>query len=452
MTTCGKSGALAPRASPSTRPPVLLFGTATGVLVTNLFAPQTLVGVMGASLGLAPMASGLMAMTTLLGYAAGLFLLVPLADVAPHRRLVRAMLAVAAAAAATAACSPSAALLLAALFVLGAASSVIQVLVPIAAAMVGPEIRGRVIGDIMGGLMVGILLSRPLASLLADTLGWRAFYAASAVASLALGRALVRGIPDRPPPPGPRYLDLIVSLGSLLRREPVLRRRAASAALSMAAFSLFWTAVALRLAQPPYSVGQRGIAVFALVGAAAAFITPWVGRAGDRGWTRPVTAISHLGMIGALPWRPGPQAPGTAAMRPGSRWAWRPSSWMPASPATRHWDGAPSICWIPRPAAASTHCSSACSFLAARPDPHWPAWHGAWASGKRYARPARRSGWQPCWFLAPRNENRGRGPGSGTVRRSRLSGRAGRPGSSRCWRCRAWSAVLPACGSGAAGY
>jgi len=166
--------------------------------------------------------------------------------------------------------------------------------------MVGPEIRGRVIGDIVGGLMVGILLSRPLASLLADTLGWRAFYAASAMASLALGRALVRGIPDRLPPPGPRYLDLIVSLGSLLRREPVLRRRAASAALSMAAFSLFWTAVALRLAQPPYSVGQRGIAVFALVGAAAAFITPWVGRAGDRGWTRPVTAISHLGMIGAF--------------------------------------------------------------------------------------------------------------------------------------------------------
>lgn len=300
MTTCGKSGALAPPASPSTRPPVLLFGTATGVLVTNLFAPQTLVGVMGASLGLAPMSSGLMAMITLLGYAAGLFLLVPLADVAPHRRLVRAMLAVAAAAAATAACSPSAALLLAALFVLGAASSVIQVLVPIAAAMVGPDIRGRVIGDIMGGLMVGILLSRPLASLLADTLGWRAFYAASAVASLALGLTLVRGIPDRLPPPGPRYLDLIVSLGSLLRREPVLRRRAASAALSMAAFSLFWTAVALRLAQPPYSVGQRGIAVFALVGAAAAFITPWVGRAGDRGWTRPVTAISHLGMVGAF--------------------------------------------------------------------------------------------------------------------------------------------------------
>jgi len=41
MGTCGKSGALAPRASLSTRPPVLLFGTATGVLVTNLFAPQT---------------------------------------------------------------------------------------------------------------------------------------------------------------------------------------------------------------------------------------------------------------------------------------------------------------------------------------------------------------------------------------------------------------------------
>ncbi len=49
MTTCGKSGALAPPASPSTRPPVLLFGTATGVL--NFFrslGSAILVAIMGA--------------------------------------------------------------------------------------------------------------------------------------------------------------------------------------------------------------------------------------------------------------------------------------------------------------------------------------------------------------------------------------------------------------------
>ena len=90
------------------------------------------------------------------------------------------------------------------------------------------------------------------------------------------------------------YPSLIASLWHLLRTEPVLRQKALSAALGMAAFSLFWTAVALRLVQPPFSLGQRGIALFALAGAVGATLTPLFGRAGDRGWTRPVTIVSHL--------------------------------------------------------------------------------------------------------------------------------------------------------------
>jgi len=68
----------------------------------------------------------------------------------------------------------------------------------------------------------------------------------------------------------------------------------------MAAFSLFWTSVALRLAQPPFDLGQRGIALFALVGAGGAVVTPLFGRAGDRGWTRPATRAAHLLIIAAL--------------------------------------------------------------------------------------------------------------------------------------------------------
>ena len=61
-------------------PPTLLFAIATGVIITNLFAPQTLVGIIGPSLGFSESGAGLVAMASLLGYAAGLFFLVPLAD------------------------------------------------------------------------------------------------------------------------------------------------------------------------------------------------------------------------------------------------------------------------------------------------------------------------------------------------------------------------------------
>ena len=118
-----------------TGPLTLLFAIAVGVIVTNLFAPQTLVGLIGPSLGFTAAAGGFLAMVTLLGYASGLFLLVPLADLVENRRLVLCMLACAAMAAAGVALIPTATFLLAVLFILGAACSAIQILVPLAATM-----------------------------------------------------------------------------------------------------------------------------------------------------------------------------------------------------------------------------------------------------------------------------------------------------------------------------
>jgi predicted MFS family arabinose efflux permease len=277
-----------------------LFAASVAVIVLNLFAPQTLVGLIGPSLGLKPVQGGLISMATLLGYAAGLFLLVPLADLLENRRLVVAQLIVAIAAAAAAMFVTRAEALLLLLFVLGAACSAIQVLVPIAAHMASPQRRGQVIGDVMGGLMVGILLSRPLASLVADAWGWRAFYGISAAAMALLTWVLATRLPVRQPAMQASYPALIGSLWRLLCEEPVLRRRALSASLVMGAFSLFWTAVALRLAQAPFGLGQRGIALFALAGAGGAIVTPLAGRLGDRGWTRAATLAAHALLLGAF--------------------------------------------------------------------------------------------------------------------------------------------------------
>jgi len=283
-----------------TGPLTLLFAIAVGVIVTNLFAPQTLVGLIGPSFGFTAAAGGFVAMVTLLGYAGGLFLLVPLADLVENRRLVLYMLACAIMAAAGATLIPTAAFLLAVLFILGAACSAIQILVPLAATMAPPDRLGRVIGDVMGGLMIGILLSRPLASLIADVSSWRAFYVLSALSMGLLTIVLAHCLPERRPEARSGYPALIASLWHLLRSEPVLRRRSLTASLAMAAFSLFWTAVALRLAQAPFHLGQHSIALFALVGAGGAAATPLVGRAGDRGWTRATTIASHLIMIAAF--------------------------------------------------------------------------------------------------------------------------------------------------------
>jgi len=148
--------------------------------------------------------------------------------------------------------------------------------------------------------MIGILLSRPLASLVADMFGWRAFYGASSLAMAVLTAVLAIRLPQRWPVASSSYPTLIASLWRLLRDEPVLRHRALTASLAMGAFSLFWTSIALRLAQPPFGLSQRGVALFALVGVSGAISTPLAGRAGDHGWERARTIVSHLLMIGAF--------------------------------------------------------------------------------------------------------------------------------------------------------
>jgi predicted MFS family arabinose efflux permease len=252
---------------------------------------------MAAAIGVKTSLSGFIAMIPFLGYAAGLFFLVPLADLVENRRLVLLMLSAATISSIGIILAPNPTTLFVLLFTLGAGSSTIQVLVPIAAAMTEPERRGRVIGDIMSGLMVGILLARPAASLLAGVWGWKAFYIASAALLTLLGSTLALRLETRRSMQATSYLNLLASLWHLLAGEPVLRHRSFSAAIVMAAFNFFWTTIAYVLGDAPLHLSQTGIAVFALVGAGGAIITPMVGRWSDRGLGKRITAIAHIVMI-----------------------------------------------------------------------------------------------------------------------------------------------------------
>ncbi|MCA7967279.1 MFS transporter [Burkholderia cenocepacia] len=278
----------------------LFFAATVGVIVMDLFAAQPLTGPISADLHLPPGLAGLVAMLPQLGYAAGLALLVPLVDLLENRRLIVATLAVCAAALALPAFTQSGAVFLLATLAAGAASSVIQMLVPMAASMAPEAQRGRAVGNVMSGLMLGILLSRPLASLIAGSAGWRAFYLLAALADAAIAVVLALRLPARTPSITASYRALLASTGRLLADEPVLRRHVLSAALAMAAFSAFWTAVGLRLAQPPFALDLHGIALFAFAGASGAIVTPLAGRAGDRGHGPAAQRLAHGTMLAAL--------------------------------------------------------------------------------------------------------------------------------------------------------
>ena len=276
-----------------------VFAVACGLMVANLYYAQALIGAIAPDLGLRGAVAGLVVTATQLGYGAGLFFVVCLADRVENKRLILTLTIGACLGLVGIWMAQGAASFLLFSFVTGFCSVGAQIMVPLAAHLAPEERRGRVVGNIMGGLIAGIMLARPIANGLAAIAGWRAIFAVSAVAMVGLVLLILRTVPERRPRPDLRYGQLLLSSLSLLRGSPVIQRRTAYQALLFAAFNLFWTAAPLLLAQR-FGLGQGGIALFALAGAGGALAAPFAGRLGDRGHVRAGTAAALILAIGAF--------------------------------------------------------------------------------------------------------------------------------------------------------
>lgn len=268
-----------------------MFAVACGLCVANIYFAQPLIGPIAVTLDLHAGLAGLIMTLTQLGYGAGLLLLVPLTDVVENRRLVVAAMGCMVLALVGIALSNSATTFLAASFVLGICTVAAQILVPFASHLAPEATRGKVVGNIMAGLLAGIMLSRPFSSLVASAFGWRAVFGLSAVIVCVLIAVLWRALPERRPHGSIGYARTMASLPGIVWRTPLLRRRGFYQGMMFAAFQAFWTTVPLLLARE-FGMGQGGIAVFALAGAAGALAAPMAGRVADRGHTRPATGFA----------------------------------------------------------------------------------------------------------------------------------------------------------------
>lgn len=269
----------------------ILFAIACGLCVANIYFAQPLIGPIAVTLQLHAGLAGLIMTLTQLGYGAGLLMLVPLADVVENRRLISCLMVGAVVGLVGIAISISAATFLAASFLVGTCAVAAQVLVPLASHLVPEATRGKVVGNIMAGLLAGIMLARPFSSLIAAAFGWRAVFAVSAGLMATLAVVLWRALPQRRPHAPTGYARTMASLPGIVWRTPLLRRRAFYQGMMFAGFQAFWTAVPLALAHE-FGLGQGGIALFALAGAAGALAAPWAGRLADRGLTRPATGMA----------------------------------------------------------------------------------------------------------------------------------------------------------------
>lgn len=287
-----------PLALPS-RQIVWLLAASCGIVVANIYYSQPLLALIGPALHMRPRAESLIVSFTQLGYALGLVFLVPLGDLVENRRLVVITVAAAILPLLLAGVAWNGQVMLAVSVLIGLTSVAVQMLIPIAAHLTPEAARGKVVGLVTSGLLFGILFSRPVASAIAAFSSWRLVFFISAALMAGLALLLSRMLPYRKPEANHHYGALLASLFSLPLRFPILRQRAAYQAAAFAGFSLFWTGAPLYLAHG-FGFTQRGIALFALAGAAGAFAAPVAGHLADRGYTKAGTLASLVGVTVAF--------------------------------------------------------------------------------------------------------------------------------------------------------
>lgn len=277
----------------------LVLALACGVSVANVYFPQALTPLIADGLDVAPSTAAAVATLTQLGYAVGIFLLVPLGDRLPRRPLITTLLVLTAGALLTAGLAPAAGVLAAAGAAVGVVTVVPQLLLPMAAGSVAPDRRGAVIGTLQGGLIGGILLARTFGGVLGEHFGWRAPYLVAAALTALLALVLGRTLPAAAAPVRDRYPALLADTVRMLRTEPALRRSALYQATLFGAFSAAWTALALLITGPHYRMDAQAVGVLALIGAASMCCAPAAGRWVDRRGAERVNARCTLATLAA---------------------------------------------------------------------------------------------------------------------------------------------------------
>ncbi|MFC3895133.1 MFS transporter [Lentzea rhizosphaerae] len=291
-----------------------LLAVACGVAVGNVYFPQAVTPLVAEGLRISPDRAALVITAAQIGYACGIFLLVPLGDRVPYRPLIATLFTVTGLGLAVAGFAPSFGPLFAAGVAVGVATVIAPIIGPMVAGMVAPEKRGAASGTMLAGSIGGMLLARTFSGALGEWLDWRAPYLVASGLAFVMAVALWRALPRTEPHTRQSFPDLLLEPLRLLRNEPELRRSCLYQGMIFGAFSAVWGSVALLLAGPVYGYGAQAVGLLALVNVATMAATPVAGRIVDRRGSDPVNLVCMLAVIAAAAVLAAGSAGGTAGL------------------------------------------------------------------------------------------------------------------------------------------
>jgi len=278
-----------------------LLAIAGGILVANLYYNQPLLSEIAKTFNVTSQKAGLISTFTQLGYALGIFLLVPLGDIKEKRKLILILTLLVIIALVGVATAQNLTWIYIASFAVGLTSVSPQIITPLAAQLAKPEERGKVVGTVVSGLLFGILLARTVSGYIGYIAGWRFMFVFAAILMCLLDIILYFKLPFTASNENLSYKELIKSVIKIARKYRTLRYVSISGSMLFGAFSLFWTTLTFFLENSPYYMHSNQIGLFGLLGAVGALGAPIIGRLNDKKNPKIVAVLcSGIGIVSYL--------------------------------------------------------------------------------------------------------------------------------------------------------
>ncbi|MBQ6447503.1 MAG: MFS transporter [Bacillus sp. (in: Bacteria)] len=277
---------------------ILLLAVSCGALVANIYYTQPIIQYISDDLHIPSNVSGLLTTLTQIGYGAGLFFLVPMADLYKSKRIIILLLGVTILSLVGALFSTNGMLFLFVVTIIGIGASAAQMLVPLTMKMVPKEQVGNYIGKVMSGLLIGIMVARPFSIAVTDWLGWRMVFLFSLFFLVSILLLLLKFLPNFEVESnlGITYPALLRSMVRVLKETQPLQQRAFYHACIFATFSLYWTVMPILLRSESLHFSNNEIALIGFVAIAGALLTPYIGKLADKGYIFFMTNVS-MGLV-----------------------------------------------------------------------------------------------------------------------------------------------------------
>ena len=265
---------------------LLMMSAVAGLTVANLYYNQPLLEDIRTDLACSGTLANLITVVTQAGYALGLLLIVPMADMWSRRRIVLTIMSIAALMSAAISVSHSIWTVLTA--------SLGQIFIPIAGQFSEPEHKSRNMGYILSGLLTGILGARVISGYVGQWAGWRTMFIVSAVLMLLCLALTLRMLPRMPGTFSGTYGSLIKSVWKIFVTHPRMRLYALRGACTFGSMMSIWACMAFHLAGEPFHAGSRTVGLLGLCGVVGAIAASGIGRYVPRLGIRRMTAIGAI--------------------------------------------------------------------------------------------------------------------------------------------------------------